>query len=115
MPRKLTIILYKSLSGHTIVEEFIDSLDINSRVCIRNAIRLLSEFGLELMKDKMVKKIYQKPALYELRVLHVISIRLLFFRYDPKTVVVVHGFIKKTQKLPIKELKVALRRAREFI
>jgi len=38
----------------------------------------------------------------------------LFFSYRQGEFVLLHGFIKKTAKLPPKELKVALSRLKEF-
>ena len=43
------------------------------------------------------------------------NIRLLGFFNGKDLVILNHGFIKKTQKLPGKELNVALERYQEFI
>ena len=53
-------------------------------------------------------------GLYELRVTGTVSVRILFFFVVDQRIVVVHGFRKKTQKLPKSEKEIALNRMRRF-
>ncbi|WP_201771192.1 type II toxin-antitoxin system RelE/ParE family toxin [Treponema putidum] len=38
----------------------------------------------------------------------------IFFTIEDSSLVLLHGFIKKTQKTPLKELTIAISRLREF-
>ena len=62
------IYLYKTSSGREIIAEFIDNLDEITRGRVRNSIRVLEKHGLELLKNRSVKKITSKPDIFELRI-----------------------------------------------
>ena len=109
------IYLYKSSSGREVLTEFIDKLDNITKARVRNSIRLLEKHGLDLLKNRSIKKISKKPDIFELRIIGKRQVRLLFAIDDRNTYLVVHIFIKKTQKIPVKEIKLAQNRAKEFI
>jgi len=73
---------------------------------------LLKTFGLQL-KEPYVKYIGNK--LYELRVRDADGIyRVLYFVSADRRFVMLHGFKKKSQKIPAKELAIAKKRMKEF-
>jgi len=106
---------YKTSSGRDIIAEFILNCEINDRNKIRIGIRIFEEYGLKSLRTKWLKKIYHTPDIYELRITGGKQIRFLFIQYNPQVFLIIHAFVKKTQKIPDKELKVALKRAKEFI
>lgn len=108
------IILYKNTSGKEIVGDFINSFSNKIILKIRSDIRLLGEFGLSLLSTSKVKKIAGASNLYELRTKATIQIRLFFVFISPDTFLILHGFAKKTNKTPIKELQIAIQRKKEF-
>lgn len=108
------IIFYKNAAGKEIIGEFIDSLSNNITDKIRFDIRLLKEYGLSLLSTSKVKKISGASSLYELRVKTSVQIRLFFVYISPDMFLILHGFIKKTNKTPFRELKVAINRKKEF-
>lgn len=62
-----------------------------------------------------LEKIAGTKELWELRIKYSSDIyRILFFSYLQGKFVLLHGFIKKTAKLPTKELKIALGRLKKF-
>lgn len=74
---------------------------------------LITEHGLENVGKPYVKHI--KEALWEIRLKGRDGIsRALYITTKPKRVVVLRIFIKKTQKTPRKEIKLALKRAEEI-
>lgn len=85
---------------------------------LSNYINLLQEdmlmYGLSLLQTKWVRKIYNDPGLFELRIKSGKEIRLIFIRYE-NLFIILHIFVKKRQKLPKEELEVALTRLKEFI
>lgn len=115
MNEKFDIYFYKTSSDKEVVIEFIERLDLQTQGKIRNAIRLLKEHGLELLTTPWIKKIYKSPSIFELRITGSLQVRLLFFQYDQNTFVVTNAFVKKTNKTPQKEIKLAVSRKKEFI
>ena len=112
---KFNIYFYKTASGKETVLSFINSFDEDTKVKIRNGIRLLGGYGLLLMNTPWMKKVYKDPSIYELRIRSKVEVRLLFFLVKPNNFVFVHGFVKKTNKLPKQDLQLAIKRCKEFI
>ena len=109
------IYFYKSSSGKEIITDFIDSFSNKIVIKIKSDIRLLQEYGLSLLSTSKVKKISGLSNLYELRIKTSVQIRLFFaFAFSPNTFLIVHGFIKKTQKTPKNEIRTAAKRLNEF-
>jgi phage-related protein len=109
------IYFYKTRSNRDVVIDFIETLDEISKSRVRNGINLLKEFGIKLIHSKWIKKIYHYPTVFELRITGNKQIRLLFIFYYQEGFILLHGFIKKSQKTPPREIETALKRAREFI
>lgn len=112
---KYQLNFYKSSSGNEIISNFILNCENDLKNKIRTGIKIFEDYGLELLRTKWLKKIYHNPGIYELRITGGKQIRLLFIQYNPQIFIVIHVFIKKTQKTPNKELKIAIKRAKEFI
>jgi phage-related protein len=75
--------------------------------------RVPSEHGLERVREPYVK--YLEKGLWEIRMKGGDGIsRALYVVEQPKRVVVVKVFVKKTQKTPRKEIKLALKKAEEI-
>ncbi len=108
-----TIEFYTTKNGKVPVREFLDSLNARQAANIIEAMELLKTFGLQL-KEPYVKFVGDK--LCELRVKDPDGIyRILYFAATGKKFVMVHGFIKKTQKIPAKELAKAKKRMKEYL
>jgi len=75
--------------------------------------KLIQEHGLERVREPYVKHL--EKGLWEIRMKGRDGIsRALYVVEQPKRVVVVRVFVKKTQKTPRKEIKLALKRAEEI-
>lgn len=85
------------------VDEFIKSLDPIGRGKISRMIDLLEKYGNKLGMPHGKKLI---SGIYELRTKGRPAIRL-FYAYHKEKIWILHGFIKKTNKTPTKELQVA--------
>ncbi|MFA6017387.1 MAG: type II toxin-antitoxin system RelE/ParE family toxin [Patescibacteria group bacterium] len=112
---KYQLIFYKTSSGKDIITDYILNCENNLKNKIRTGIKIFEDYGLELLKTKWLKKIYHNPSIYELRITGGKQIRFLFIQYNQQVFLIIHVFVKKTQKIPIKELKIALKRTKEFI
>src|SRR3989344_4740863 len=109
------VFLYKTSSGREIIAEFIDNLDEITRGRVRNSIRVLEKHGLELLKNQSVKKVARKPDIFELRTVGEKQIRIFFALYESGVFILLHIIVKKSQKTLVKEIKLAQKRANEFI
>jgi len=107
--------LYKTVSGKQTITNFIDKQSPKNIAKIRNGLRLLETYGLVLQKTKWLKKIKQKPDIFELRITGKQQFRLLFSPLNSQTFLITHIFIKKSKKTPQKEIRLATKRALEFL
>ncbi len=112
MEEKWKVRAYESLSGDKPVEEFIKSLDEKAQLKIGRVLDLLEEFGLEGVRPH-VKKL-TGTSFWELRVLGANSLRVLYVTVAERVFLLLHGFKKKTQKIPGKEIAVARKRLNEY-
>lgn len=112
MEEQWKVILYRSLSGDYPVQQFIDSLEIKAQSKVQDTIKLLREFGVRLGLPH-VKKL-TGTELWELRILGSDSVRVLYVAITGKTFVLLHGFKKKKDKTPPKEIKIAESRLAEL-
>lgn len=112
MDNKWSIKVYESPSGDKPVEEFIKSLDERAKLKVSRTLDLLEEFGLEGAYPH-VKKL-TGTSLWELRILGSDSIRILYITMTGRIFLLLHGFKKKKQKTPSKEIKVAEERLKEY-
>ena|SRR3990167_2043361 len=88
------------------VEKFIQSLRETTVAKILRTIDLLEKFGNQLGMPHS-KKVSKK--LFELRIRGEHEIRI-FYCFREGSIYLIHGFIKKSQKIPLKELKNAERK-----
>ncbi len=102
---------YKKESGNIPVLEYLLLLDVKMRAKAFREIELLEKHGSNL-REPYVKSIKGAPykGIFELRVKFASDIsRIFYFTYHKNTFVLLHGFTKKTEKTPRKELERALR------
>lgn len=106
------IIFYRDKNGYSEVEEYLKLLALkkhNSKDCkikftkITTYIDLLSEKGLTL-GEPYIKHL--KEEIWELRPLRD---RILFAYWDNNKFILLHQFMKRTQKTPLKEIEEAKR------
>ena len=89
------------------VEEFIRTLPARERVLVRARIDFLAEVGNGI-REPLSKSL--GGGLFELRV----KSTRIFYCFKPGGVIVLlHGFIKKSQKTPRRELQIAMTRMEE--
>ena len=96
-------------NGKVPVQDFLYSLNPKLRAKAFSDIELLKRLGTEL-KEPYVKPIKGKKnkGLYELRTKFSSNIaRIFYFTYYNNKFVLLHGFIKKTMKIPESEIKKA--------
>jgi phage-related protein len=104
---------YKTQSGKSPVEEFIDSLEYKTQVKFFYKKGLLEEFGPKL---PFPHARYIGEGVFELRFEgREGRIRILYFFFYENKIIFTNGFVKKTKKIPKKEIEVAEYRKKEFL
>lgn len=100
------LVAVESKQGQQYVEDFFRRLDSKKIAKVMHWLDLLSTHGPRLRMPH-AKKI--TSTLYELRIRGKQEIRILYV-FDRTTIYLVHAFIKKSQKIPKKELQLAMQR-----
>jgi phage-related protein len=105
---------YRTPAGQCPVEEFLDSLPGKQAQKIVWVLRLVEE--LEAVPAQYLKKLGGTEDLWEIRAQQGSdTFRLLGFFEPPGVLVLTHGFAKKSEKLPRREIDVAEARRREHL
>lgn len=104
---------YKDTNGKCPISEFLLSLEPKMRAKSLKMILLLEEYGNELTEP------YSKhltDGIFELRINQGNNIsRILYFFIINQKIVLTNGFIKKTQKTPQREIKLAKRYKKDYL
>ena len=100
-------------NGRIPVEEFITGLkDRKMKAKIFRSLELLERNGNMLGEPYSA---FLGDGIYELRIIQSSNIsRVLYFFCYGKKIILTNGFIKKTQKTPIKEIKLAKKRRDDY-
>ncbi len=99
---------YLTPAGENPVSDFLDSLTQQQQNKILRIFSYIETYGL-LSVIPHLKKVVGTP-LWEIRILGKDNIRILYITLTENTIMALHGFIKKKQKTPQKELSIALAR-----
>lgn len=89
--------------------EFIEALPTLEQAKIRNALRLLREFGTSPGMP------HARPIQGKLWELRPGGVRLFYFAFIDRQFVILHGYRKQSRKAPEGEIAVALRRMEESL
>ena len=93
--------LYKDKNGKEPVAKFLKSLPAKHQAKAFKIIGLLEEFGRDI---KMPYALHFENELWELRIKQASDIsRIFYFAEVDHSFVLLHGFVKKSQKTPRKE------------
>lgn len=99
----MEIKFYKDEAGRIPVREFLDSLDIKMRQKMLRSIQALQDMGVSL---RMPLSESLNDGIFELRAKVGTNIsRVMYFFVIGNQAVLTHGFIKKTQKTPLREIE----------
>jgi phage-related protein len=104
---------YKDKNGREPLTEFLNDLPMKTRAKVVRLIDLLAEYGV-LLKEPYTRQI--KGKIRELRVKDNLGhIRVLYFTFTGRRFILLHGFLKKTDKTPGREIALAEKRMTDFI
>jgi len=106
------IYYYLTPSGENVVREFILSLQKPQQAKIRRVLQLINDYGL-IAANPHIKKLIGTPF-WEIRILGRDNLRILYVVPNLDSILLLHGFNKKTKKTPTKEIQTAINRYSEW-
>ena len=113
MGNKWYVLYYEAINGSCPVQEFIDNQNK------RNQAKILSFFSLLEKKGPILPRPYAdllKKGIHELRVkLQGKQTRFLYFFCFKNLIILTHGFVKTTAKIPKGEIKKAMEYRDDFL
>ena len=105
------VIYYISKSGKNPVAEFLDSIEKKDKAKFFRIFKNVEYYGLDSIIPN-IKKMTGLP-LWEIRILGQNNLRIIYAIFVKDEVIVLHGFKKKIQKTPNRELVIAMKRFAE--
>lgn len=106
------VVYYISASGENPVSKFIDSCTKRQQVKILRVLKHLEEYGIQTVISH-IRKLTRTPF-WEIRILGRDNIRIIYVVELRKSIILLHGFFKKTRKTPKKEIEICHQRYKEF-
>ncbi|MFH1049620.1 MAG: type II toxin-antitoxin system RelE/ParE family toxin [bacterium] len=105
---------YRTEEGRSPVEDFFDSLESGQMQKVAWTLQLIKD--LDIVPMQYFKKLDGTNNLWEVRVKSGnIQIRILGFWKANNFILLTNGFIKKTNKIPGKEIKTAVKRMSKYL
>ncbi|TAK28166.1 MAG: type II toxin-antitoxin system RelE/ParE family toxin [Chloroflexota bacterium] len=112
-PPEWTTEVYVEDNGTSPVEEFLDSLDIKTRARFRWS---MEQLRIRNLQARAPLARHLEGDLWELREESSTNIyRIVYFFFSGRRIIFLHGFQKKTQKTPRRELEIARNRYLRFL
>src|SRR3989344_6558348 len=109
----MKVYFYTTSSGRNPVDGFIKKQDVKAQSKIFEIIEYLKQYGLQL-PETYLKRMTSTKKLWELRIKYKRQYRIFLAKVEQSSIVLLHGFIKKTQKTPAKEIETAEDRLRNL-
>ncbi len=111
MDKKINVVFYKTASGNEPVREWLKSLDAEDRLNVGSDIKTV-EYGWPIgmpVSRPLGSKLYEvRSSISSKRIARVI------FTIIGNYMVLLNGFIKKTQQTPKEEIDLAIKRMKEI-
>lgn len=107
---KLNVVFFRTGSGTEPVRRWLKSLPVTHKKAIGEDIKTV-QFGWPLGMP-LVEKL--EPYLWEVRTKVPDGIARVLFTVDGHVMILLHGFIKKTRKIPQKEIGTARSRLKQY-
>lgn len=107
------ILFYKTTSGNCPVEEHLDSLSDEQTAKIAWVLKLIRE--PDQVNTRFFKKLVNTKDIWEIKInIQGNTFRLLGYFDDPETFILTNSFQKKSRKTPVKEIRLAENRRKDF-
>lgn len=106
------VIYYTTNNDENPTKRFIESLTAKQQRKIIRILTYIERYGLVAVIHH-VKKLTGKP-LWEIRILGQDNIRVFYATIEKDAIIVLHGFSKKSQKTPEREIQTAMNRLADW-
>ena len=107
------VLAYEKEDGESPVEDFINGLDVKMRAKMYGLLSILQEKG-NTLREPYSKHLDDGIVELRCKVGNNITRVLYFFYYEGK-IILTNGFLKKTQKTPPEEIRLAKERRADYI
>lgn len=107
------VIFYRTIDGKCPVQEFLDSLSGKVAQKIVWVLRLLED--LDKVPSSYFKKLIGTEEIWECRIQFGSNAYRIFCFFIDNSVVLTHGFVKKSQRTPVQEIEKAEAYRRDFL
>lgn len=104
------VVYYITPKNENPVKDFIDSLSKKQKAKVFRIFTLLEQYGISSTIPH-IKKLSGTPF-WEIRILGQDNIRVIYVSTKDNSILVLHGFFKKSQKTPEREINLAYKRYR---
>ena len=107
------VIYYTTENGDNPVSDFLDKLEKSQQTKLLRVINYIEVYGLHSVLPHL--KRLTGTSLWEIRILGKDNLRILYVLIHEDEVLLLHGFVKKVQKAPRREIDIALNRFKEWV
>ena len=108
------IVFYRTETGKCPVEEFLNSLPPKETQKVAWVLRLIQE--LNKVPSQFFKKLTDSEEIWECRIqIRSKAYRIFSFFFDGDTLVLTHGYSKKSQRTDVKQIKRAEKYRRDYL
>ena len=107
-----TVLFYRTIDGRCPVREFLDSLPGKVSQKIAWVLRLLED--MDIVPASYFKKLAGTEDIWECRIQFGSNAYRIFCFFLNNSVLLTHGFVKKSQKTPVREIERAEAYRRDF-
>lgn len=107
------VVYYTTTTDDSPFDKFLNSLSERQQRKILRILASIKTYGLTTAIPHIKK--FTSTSLWEIRILGQDNIRVLYAALVSDRILLLHGFVKKTQQTPKKEINIALNRLSEWI
>lgn len=111
---ELRVVFFRTDRGNDPVRDWLESLGERGEMIINTDITVVAENWPSVLGTSLVKKLQGEESLWEIRsrISGEKRIARVLFTVEAGEIILLHGFIKKSQRTPRKDLRIARRRNR---
>ena len=108
------IVYYKNCKGECPVEEFLLKLGVTNKLLQAQSFKAIEKLRFQEYHKEPFSK-YLETGLYEVRIRSRSDLLRIFYTFKKgQIIILLHNFIKKQQKTPLRELETARKRLKDI-
>ena len=113
---ELRAVFFRTDSGNEPVREWLESLGVEDQRILDADIVVVVEHWPLVLRTSLVKKLHGEGNIWEIRsrISNGKRNARILFTVESGMLVLLHGFVKKSQKTPQKDLRIARKRSKQW-